>query len=101
MSTNDDEHTISHAASLLNRHIGARIRGRRLACGIGESFLSDVLSISEHELQSWEDGRVRPPGLNLLEVANLLSVHVGYFFDGLPNSGEQTSANPSTPPFYR
>jgi hypothetical protein len=51
-----------------------------------------VLCISEAEFDDWEEGRVRPPGLNVLEIARLLAVEPDSFFEGLDEGGTTASS---------
>lgn len=64
-------------------HIGRRVRERRVAMGLSQSELAEGLGISFQQVQKYESGANRISGSRLWDVASLLQVPVGYFFEGL------------------
>ena len=82
----DDAAAVSVRFNAIDKHVGSRIRARRLACGVGAAAMSHVLCMSEADFNDWEEGRVRPPGLNVLEIARLLDIAPASLFYGLSKS---------------
>ena len=68
-------------------HIGRRLREKRVALGMSQSALADKLGITFQQVQKYESGANRMGGSRLWDVANVLGVAVGYFFEGLSSSG--------------
>jgi transcriptional regulator with XRE-family HTH domain len=83
----DDAAAVSVRSNLVDKSVGSRIRSRRVACGVNAAELSRVLCVSEAEFDDWEEGRARPPRLNVLEIARLLDIEPASFFEGLSNGG--------------
>ena len=79
----DDSAAASVRFNAVDKHVGCRIRARRLACDVDAAALSRVLCISEADFNDWEEGRVRPPRLNVLEIARLLDIAPASLFEGL------------------
>jgi transcriptional regulator with XRE-family HTH domain len=69
-------------------HIGRRVRERRVAMGLSQSELAEGLGISFQQVQKYESGANRISGSRLWDIAQLLQVQVGHFFDGLESSLE-------------
>jgi transcriptional regulator with XRE-family HTH domain len=67
----------------LDRHIGMRLRERRVALGMTQSELGDQLGVSFQQLQKYEGGVNSFSPWGLWRVANCLGVPVSYFFEGL------------------
>ena len=64
-------------------HVGRRIRERRLALGISQEKLGNALGISFQQIQKYEVGTNRVAAGRLWDIAKVLEVDVGYFFEGI------------------
>jgi transcriptional regulator with XRE-family HTH domain len=62
-------------------HIGARIRMRRDALGLSQDSVARVLGVAVAQVQAFERGESRVSADDLYELACLLDVNIGYFFD--------------------
>jgi transcriptional regulator with XRE-family HTH domain len=71
------------AAQRIDEHVGERIRQRRTAMGLTQEQLSQALNISYQQLQKYETAANRVSAGRLFEIAKILEVEIGYFFDGL------------------
>jgi transcriptional regulator with XRE-family HTH domain len=73
-------------AQAADRHVGARIRERRIMLGLTQQQLADLIGVTYQQAHKYERGINRVSAGRLYEVAQVLSVPVGYFYEGL--SGE-------------
>lgn len=76
-----------------DKHIGARIRARRLLAGKTQEWLADKLSLTFQQVQKYEKGANRVSGARLQQIANLLNVPVEWFFEGLGGAGGKAPAD--------
>ncbi len=82
-------------------HIGRRVRERRVAMGLSQSELAEGLGISFQQVQKYESGANRISGSRLWDIAQLLQVPVGHFFEGLDPSLELADAGGEEQPIDR
>lgn len=66
----------------MDRHVGQRIRERRLVMELKQEQLAEELGISFQQLQKYEVGENRIPAVRLYEVSRKLNVDIGWFFGG-------------------
>ncbi len=67
----------------IDRHVGARIRERRIMLGLTQQQLADLIGVTDQQAHKYERGINRVSAGRLFEIAQVLSVPVSYFFDGL------------------
>ncbi|CAN7366835.1 helix-turn-helix transcriptional regulator [Bosea sp. LjRoot90] len=67
---------------LIDRHVGARMRGRRKERRISQSSLGVVLGVSYQQVQKYERGLHRIGAGALSAAATLLGVSISYFYEG-------------------
>src|SRR5205823_15035834 len=67
----------------IDRHVGARVRERRIMLGLTQQQLADLIGVAYQQAHKYERGINRVSAGRLFEVAQVLSVPVNYFFDGL------------------
>lgn len=72
----------------VDRHVGRRIRERRVMLGISQERLADAIGCSSQQIHKRESGRNRVSAEHLYQIANVLGVGVSFFFEGL-EQGEQ------------
>ncbi|MBF0391530.1 MAG: helix-turn-helix transcriptional regulator [Alphaproteobacteria bacterium] len=68
-----------------DRHVGARIRERRIMLGLSQQQMADLIGVTYQQAHKYERGINRISAGRLHEIAQVLGVPVGYFFDGLAN----------------
>jgi transcriptional regulator with XRE-family HTH domain len=73
----------------IDRYVGARIRERRIMLGLTQQQLADMIGVTYQQAHKYERGINRVSAGRLFEVAQVLSVPVNYFFDGLEQEGER------------
>ncbi len=75
-------------------HVGGRVRLRRMMLGMSQEKLGEQLGITFQQIQKYEKGTNRIGASRLQNIASVLSVPVGFFFDGAPGH-EEADANDS------
>lgn len=63
-------------------HVGAQLRLRRVYMGFSQVRLAKALGLTFQQIQKYERGVNRISASKLFELAVLLDVPVGFFFDG-------------------
>jgi transcriptional regulator with XRE-family HTH domain len=64
--------------------VGARIRQRRTLLGMSQERLGEALGLTFQQIQKYERGINRVGASRLYDLARVLDVAVGYFFDDIP-----------------
>ena len=74
----------------IDRHIGSRVRARRVMLGMSQEKLAEALGLTFQQIQKYEKGVNRIGASRLLQMAGILDVSIEFFFEGapgLPNVG--------------
>ncbi|HIJ61484.1 MAG TPA: helix-turn-helix transcriptional regulator [Rhodospirillaceae bacterium] len=66
-----------------DRHVGARIRDRRIMLGIGQQQMADLIGVTYQQAHKYERGINRISAGRLYEIAQILGVPVDFFFEGI------------------
>jgi transcriptional regulator with XRE-family HTH domain len=66
-----------------DRHVGSRMRERRLMLGLTQQQLAELIGVSYQQAHKYEKGINRIAGGRLYTIAQALGVEVGFFYDGL------------------
>ena len=74
----------------IDRHVGARVRERRIMLGLTQQQLADLIGVTYQQAHKYERGINRVSAGRLYEIAQVLSVPIGYFFDGLDGQGTRS-----------
>lgn len=72
--------------SPIDRHVGARVRMRRLQLDMSQSTVADKLNISYQQFQKYEAGINRISASRLQQIGDILQVPPSFFFEELPQS---------------
>jgi transcriptional regulator with XRE-family HTH domain len=67
-----------------DKHVGARIRTRRLMLGMSQTALAQGLDLTFQQIQKYEKGINRVGASRLQQIAHILRVPVEFFFEGAP-----------------
>jgi transcriptional regulator with XRE-family HTH domain len=73
----------------VDRHVGARVRERRIMLGLTQQQLADLIGVTYQQAHKYERAINRVSAGRLFEIAHVLSVPVSYFFDGLQPDGDR------------
>ena len=74
---------IRRRADDVDRRVGMRVRERRLALGLSQQQLAQLLGITYQQAHKYEKGVNRIAAGQLYAIAKMLEVEVSYFFDGI------------------
>jgi transcriptional regulator with XRE-family HTH domain len=66
-----------------DRHVGARIRERRIMLGLSQQQMADLIGVTYQQAHKYERGINRISAGRLYEISQVLGVPVGYFYEGL------------------
>ena len=67
----------------IDRHIGARVRERRIMLGLAQQQMAELIGVTYQQAHKYEKGINRISCGRLYLLAQALGVEVGYFYDGL------------------
>jgi transcriptional regulator with XRE-family HTH domain len=76
-------------------HVGTQIRLRRLELDISQQDLGHAVGCTFQQIQKYENAKNRVSASRLWRLAQVLSVPIGYFFEGLPGDPDARSYTPS------
>jgi len=83
----EPEEATTQRARLADRHVGARIRERRLMLGLSQQQLASMIGVTYQQAHKYERGLNRISAGRLFEIALVLGVPVSWFFEGLQETG--------------
>ena len=67
-----------------NRHLGSKLRVRRLAMGLTQTKVAQAINVTFQQIQKYEKGTNGISSLRIMQLANFLKVPVVYFFEDYP-----------------
>ena len=79
----------------VDRHVGSRVRMRRLMLGMSQTSLADKLGLTFQQVQKYEKGKNRMGSSRLQQIANILQVPVTFFFEDAPGQTKSDGRGPS------
>jgi transcriptional regulator with XRE-family HTH domain len=68
----------------VDKHVGNRLRMRRLMLGLSQEKLADNLGITFQQVQKYEKGTNRISASRLQQASHILDVPVSFFFEQAP-----------------
>jgi transcriptional regulator with XRE-family HTH domain len=66
-----------------DRHVGARIRERRVMLGFSQQQLAELIGVTYQQAHKYEHGLNRISAGRLYEIAQALRVPISWFYEGL------------------
>ena len=81
----------------IDKHVGSRVRMRRLMLGMSQSKLGDELGITFQQVQKYEKGTNRMGASRLQHISHILQVPASFFFEGAPPVPGQHQGNGAAP----
>jgi transcriptional regulator with XRE-family HTH domain len=81
----------------IDKHVGSRVRMRRLMLGMSQSKLGDELGITFQQVQKYEKGTNRMGASRLQHISHILQVPASFFFEGAPHVPGQHQGNGAAP----
>ena len=85
---------VGQRANAADRHVGARIRERRVMMGLSQQQLARMIGVTYQQAHKYERGLNRISAGRLFEIAQVLSVAVSWFFEGLAEDSEPNEISP-------
>jgi transcriptional regulator with XRE-family HTH domain len=73
----------------IDKHVGSRVRMRRLLLGMSQEKLGDALGITFQQIQKYEKGTNRIGASRLQQISGVLNAPVSFFFDDAPGDANQ------------
>jgi transcriptional regulator with XRE-family HTH domain len=69
----------------IDKHVGSRVRMRRMMLGMTQTKLGDGLGLTFQQVQKYEKGTNRMGASRLQHISHILQVPVPFFFEGAPH----------------
>jgi transcriptional regulator with XRE-family HTH domain len=85
---------IKKAPNPIDKHVGSRVRMRRVLIGMSQEKLGEALGLTFQQVQKYEKGTNRIGASRLQQISTILGVPVSFFFEGAPG-GEAAKAGMS------
>jgi transcriptional regulator with XRE-family HTH domain len=73
------------APNPIDKHVGSRVRMRRMMLGMSQEKLGDALGLTFQQIQKYEKGTNRIGASRLQQISLILQVPVAFFFEGAPS----------------
>ena len=82
----------------IDKHVGGRVRMRRMMLGVSQTNLGDALGIAFRQVQKYENGTNRVSASRLQHISHILQVPISFFFEEAPPVPGQYKGNGATAP---
>jgi transcriptional regulator with XRE-family HTH domain len=82
----------ANRANNVDRHVGTRIRERRVMLGLSQQQMADMIGVTYQQAHKYERGINRISAGRLYEISRVLNVPITFFYDGLEGM-EDTNIN--------
>jgi transcriptional regulator with XRE-family HTH domain len=79
------------APNPIDKHVGARVRMRRMMLSMSQEKLGNSLGLTFQQVQKYEKGTNRIGASRLQQISHILQVPVAFFFEGAPSVGGSRS----------
>ena len=76
-----------------NRHLGSKLRMRRLALGLTQTKVAQAINVTFQQIQKYEKGTNGISSLRIMQLGKILKVPVIYFFEDYPEYMESVKQN--------
>jgi transcriptional regulator with XRE-family HTH domain len=70
----------------VDRHVGSRVRMRRIMLGMSQEKLGEGLGLTFQQIQKYEKGTNRIGASRIQQISEILRVPVSFLFEGSPGS---------------
>src|ERR1044072_1365423 len=87
-----DPTMVKKAPNPIDRHVGSRVRMRRMMLSMSQEKLGEALGLTFQQGQKYEKGANRIGASRLQQIARILQVPVSFFFDGAPSQPGERGA---------
>src|SRR5215207_5699741 len=76
---------IKKAPNPIDKHVGSRVRMRRVLIGMSQEKLGEALGLTFQQVQKYEKGTNRIGASRLQQISSILGMPVEFFFEGAPS----------------
>ena len=83
------------APNPVDRHVGSRVRMRRIMLGMSQEKLGEGLGLTFQQIQKYEKGTNRIGASRIQQISEILQVPVSVLFEGSPGSSVVFGEAPS------
>ena len=84
--------TPANRANSIDKHVGQRIRDRRVMLGLSQQQMADMIGVTYQQAHKYERGINRISAGRLFEIARVLNVPITFFYDGLDGVEAEASS---------
>jgi transcriptional regulator with XRE-family HTH domain len=81
-------------ANTADRHVGMRIRERRIMLGLSQQQLAVMIGVTYQQAHKYERGLNRISAGRLYDIAQVLSVPISWFFEGIAEDNGAAEMSP-------
>jgi transcriptional regulator with XRE-family HTH domain len=81
----------------IDKHVGSRVRMRRMMVGMSQEKLGRALGLTFQQVQKYEKGMNRIGASRLQQISQILQVPVAFFFEGAPSPAGEVQATNGAP----
>jgi transcriptional regulator with XRE-family HTH domain len=85
------------APNPIDRHVGSRVRMRRMLIGMSQEKLGEALGLTFQQVQKYEKGTNRIGASRLHRIASVLGVPVEFFYEGAPHGSAAATGFAESP----
>lgn len=86
---------IKRVPNPVDKHVGSRVRMRRLMLGMSQEKLAHGLAVTFQQVQKYEKGINRVGAGRLQHISHILQIPAAFFFDGSPHGEAPSPAHVS------
>jgi transcriptional regulator with XRE-family HTH domain len=94
----EDSKVDPRSANAVDRHIGMRIRARRLEIAMSQEKLADAIGVTFQQIQKYEKGVNRVSASTLYRIAKTLDVQMAALMPRVTSEDKRASASPLDDP---
>jgi len=73
------------APNPVDKHVGSRVRMRRIMLGMSQEKLGEALGLTFQQVQKYEKGTNRVGASRIQQISEILQVPVSFLFEGGPS----------------
>lgn len=75
--------TVTENIQSIEKYVGQRIRERRTMLGLTQQQLAEMIGVTYQQAHKYERGINRVSAGRLFEIAKVLGVDIGFFYEGM------------------
>jgi transcriptional regulator with XRE-family HTH domain len=86
LTEDGDDRNNTRRANPVDKHVGERVRIRRMLLGMSQERLGEQLGLTFQQVQKYEKGVNRIGASRLFDLAHVLGVPIQFFYENMPSS---------------